>query len=156
MEFEFNNGNEIYQRSRAVIGPISLSNISYSVSSEHVSNLYTAAGYLKQIYFTALETVPELFLVDQFTIDNYIKYFLILEGVDYPIRPSNRSGESPTIYYFNSTKSDDAKEEMRVSGAEFVDVLTTSWRIKATLTRPSIYSDATPVVSGFNFIYTYG
>tara|TARA_Y100000310_G_scaffold345341_1_gene463945 strand:- start:453 stop:923 length:471 start_codon:yes stop_codon:yes gene_type:complete len=156
MEFEFNNGNEIYQRSRAQIGPISLSNISYSISSERVSNLYTAAGYLKQIYFTAIENVPESFLIDQHTIDHYIKYALVLEGVDYPIRPSNRSGDSPTIYYFNSTKSEDAKEEMRSSGAEFVDVLTTNWRIKAILTRPSIYSDASPVVSGFNFIYTYG
>jgi hypothetical protein len=155
MEFEFNNGNEIYQRSRLQIGPINLSNVSYSSTTEHVSNTYTTAGYLKSIYFTAIENVPESFLVDQLTIDNYIKYFLVLADGDHPIRPSNRSGDFPTIYYFNSPKSEEAKEEMRLSGADFIDTLTTSWKIKASLIRPESYSDRTPSVSGFNFIYTY-
>jgi len=159
MEYTFENGKEIYKRSRLQIGPLYLSSQAYKVQSTHISKTYSSAFPLSSIYFTATESIPEEWMEDSgLTADNFIKYWIVINNTEYPITPGHRNGSNPIKYYINSPLSEDARDGIEENeSCDFIDFPNdiTTWKIKVMLTRPDNAMDSTPVISGYRFIYTY-
>ena len=159
MEFKFENGNEIYKRTRLQVGPLYLSSQSYAESTHRLSRIYTSHLPITSLYFTAIESVPEAWLEeDGLSNDNFLRYSLLIGTEEYPITPGNRGGNAPVKYYINSAASTEAREELaEKEGCGFIDSETpiTTWQLKAKLTRPANVTDVTPVISGYRFTYTY-
>tara|TARA_Y100000034_G_scaffold51318_1_gene63123 strand:+ start:4942 stop:6318 length:1377 start_codon:yes stop_codon:yes gene_type:complete len=145
--------DQIYQRTTLELGQIKLASTVYEAEKEFERGPYTCRdGYLKSIYFAANETVP-IALIGE--VDALFRYTLIIDNKELPIRPSNREGGNPRIYYVNSTLSESARETMRNSGAEFVDSATPqiNWKLKIKLMRPESQY-LTPSLQGVTFTYS--
>ena len=84
MEYTFQNGNEIYKRTKLQVGPLYLSSQAYKEQSLNVSRVYTSALPLTSIYFTSTESVPQEWLENldgtsnDLSVDNFLRYWLII------------------------------------------------------------------------------
>jgi len=153
MEYELKDGHEIYQRTRLELGPLYLSAQGFSADATINSKTYVSSGPLSSLYFTAEESIPEHFLTEDKTPEDFIQYMLVTNGKEYPIKPSNRGGTSPGMYYINSPLTTEARGNTTDTG--YIDDLVYTWNLKVILHRPSTSPESTPSVSGFRFTYTY-
>ena len=157
--FTFENGNQIYQRTRLQIGPLYLSAQSYEARSTIDSKEYVSSGPITSISFTADEAFPEEYSTEDTPLDAsaFITYSLIIGTGEYKITPSNRGGSDPFKYYINSELLEDARQVLIEDGAGFIDVdePITTWKLRAKLKRPSNMPESTPVITGYRFTYTY-
>ena len=113
--FTFENGNQIYQRTRLQIGPLYLSAQSYEARSTIDSKEYVSSGPITSISFTADEAFPEEYSTEDTPLDAsaFITYSLIIGTGEYKITPSNRGGSDPFKYYINSELLEDARQVLK-------------------------------------------
>ena len=142
MEYTFQNGQEIYQRTKLQVGPLYLSSQSFKESTHHTSRIYSSEFPLTSIYFTATESVPAEWITadNGLSNDNFLRYWLLIGNNEYRITPGNRNGEHPIKYYINSNASDESRQTIIDNeGAGFIDTVdpVTTWQLKSMITRPS-------------------
>tara|TARA_B100000131_G_C17986307_1_gene560700 strand:+ start:202 stop:684 length:483 start_codon:yes stop_codon:yes gene_type:complete len=157
-EFTFENGNQIYQRTRLELGPLYLSAQSYKEISNKLSKIYVSASPITSISFTADESFPEEYITDNSSAKDFISYYLVINNKDYAIAPGNRGGDDPTMIYINSEMSEEAREELKqTEKVGFIDIAdkVTTWQLRARLKRPSNMPESTPVITSYRFTYTY-
>jgi len=143
----------IYQRTTLEFGKLNIGYIVYNESEEFELGPYnTKVGMLKSLSLAAFEDLPDFL---QSESDLLFTYYLIVDNKEYKVRPSNRVGSSPRIYYINSILSLETREAMQLTGIGFIDTVSpqVAWRLKVVLTRSSI-PYITPKVQGITFTYS--
>ena len=150
---EFSGEDSIYERSRLLLDPIFLLSETYKTETEHILGPYFCqGGGLKSIYLFTDDVIPENFDASV----THINYFIIINGVEYPITPQNKLGDYPSKYVLNSTLGPDAQLELlQTSKYSFIETEETiSWEVKVVISRPSSYTNMTPLLEAVNFMYT--
>jgi hypothetical protein len=150
---EFSGDDSIYERSRLLLDPIFLLSETYKLETEHILGPYFCqGGGLKSIYLFTDNIIPEEFDISV----TYINYFIILNGVEYPITPQNKIGDYPSKYVINSTLGSDAQTDLLQSSKyAFIETEETiSWELKVLISRPSSYTNMSPLLEAVNFMYT--
>ena len=98
----------VYQKTSLDLGPVKLSSVSYKTEKTFELGPYDIkAGSLRSISIN-----PQEVLHDYVDSGSYFEYSVVVAGVEYPLTPWNREGNSPRIYYVNVNLSDSTKSSL--------------------------------------------
>jgi hypothetical protein len=148
------------QRDTAVATELDMLNSQPDVYKTKTLNFLNTPG-AKRIQYTQVSErivnfqLPEGKILEAISIETeefspfgpgYIEYFIVADGNEYPITPTNQDGDHPEFYHYNSALSADERELSIGQGFIYTETVR-DVSIKVKLSRPSASTYTTPMVT---------
>ncbi len=142
----------VYQKTSLNIGKLKTHSVTYKTDKEFILGEYRVkSGSLRSLTISPIEE-----LEGYTDLDSYFSYLVMIGGVEYPISPWTRNGNSPKIYYINVNLPDDIKAGLAANqGVGFIDTESPQidFKLKVKLSRPDIQY-ISPKLKGITFNYS--
>jgi len=118
--------------------------LQFKQNTSHIRT-YQAGSNLQSISLETHDVIPAVYSGGR---EDYLTYYLVLDGKRYPITPTNVEGQYPKIYHINLNVSEELRSYRRRMKEEFID--TTGplfyFQVEAQLRGESGQAHFTPVI----------